>query len=393
MDSLITRIYDCAMTPAGWPDVLQDIATDAGAFGAMIFDCAWQSAAEHVALRYCSSVYDPDLVQWYVATHNADEVRDQGRFARLSSTGDEVNLIRCDDLYASRAELEGHANMAAMMDFGVHYRAGALLSKDTDAMDRFALQFRQGQGPISEPARLRTQMILAHVAKALSIGRSFQSLEAERIALQLVLEALPLGIALVRLGGAVVMSNSRFDDMADHRGLLSATRTRSFKMAALPLPLQALLSATSAHGHFGARPLREAVFLPDPSSGSVVDPDLTGRQGLFIEATPIAAHPELGRFPGGTFLVSMLDSRTAQDIDPETILRFFPLTDTELAVLALVTRGHTNGEIADIRGRSLETVNSQIKSLIRKSGTRNRTELVRIAVGLSVAALRKTPNP
>jgi len=48
-------------------------------------------------------------------------------------------------------------------------------------------------------------------------------------------------------------------------------------------------------------------------------------------------------------------------------------------VIDLVVKGHTNAEIATLRDRSLETINSQLKALILKSGTRNRTELVRLA--------------
>lgn len=380
--NLVLNIYDCALQPARWPAVLQDISGKVGAFGAMIFDCGWQGATERVALRHCSSVYDPELVGWYVDTFNAYEVADQGQFARLSSQGDEVNLIRCDDLYASRTELESRPNMAAMMNFGVHYRAGALLSKDTTAMDRFALQFRKEQGPISETARLEMQFLLPHVAKALAMGRALEASEWQRMAMSRALDALPFGIGIVRGGGDIIYRNSEFDVLCDDFRLTRKTSAAKLLVSALPLAMQGLLRTAMDHGKFGARPLREAALIPGAVPGT----------GLFIEISPIRDHPEFERFGENCFLISLLDTQRAHNVNAETVRRYFPMTESEMAVLDLLVKGHTNAEIADLRGRSLETVNSQMKALIRKSGTRNRTELVRVAVSLSVSAMKPTQS-
>ena len=52
------------------------------------------------------------------------------------------------------------------------------------------------------------------------------------------------------------------------------------------------------------------------------------------------------------------------------------LTTREREVLAYVARGQTNAEIAESLVVSLETVKSHLRSLLTKSGTRHRTELV-----------------
>jgi DNA-binding CsgD family transcriptional regulator len=380
---LIPRIYDCAVQPSLWPDVLQDIARAAGAFGAMVFDCETLAGHDWVRLRQASSVYDPDVVTQYVAAQNVWEVRDQARFATLSSRGDEVNLIRCDDLFSGRAELENQPNVQAMMQMGVHYRAGALLCKDTMSLDRFALQFRRAQGAIVEDKRLQVQGILQHVAKSLSIGRAFGAAQGQNIALVAALNSLPFGVAIMRQNGDLIFHNTSFLSLSDAYGLRGAG-SQKMAIAQLPDAMRRLLHGVQEHGKFGARPLREAAFLHSARAD----------MGLFIEISPIAAHPELESFGAGAYLVSLLDSQNAHLIDASVLQRFFPITEAETLVLDLVLKGHTNAEIADMRGRSLETVNSQVKALIQKSGTRNRTELVRVAVSLSVATLgHKTARP
>jgi DNA-binding CsgD family transcriptional regulator len=374
---LTLQIYDCALQPALWPEVLQQIADQAGALGAMIFDRDLSQPRERVALRMCSPAYYPKTVQTYIEAFNDDEVRDQARFAQLSSVGDEVNLIRCDDLAASRSALELQPNVIEMMEKGVYYRAGALLSKDTDAMDRFALQFMAHQGPIAEPARQMVEGLLPHVAKSLSIGRSFWSLHVRKQNLVALIEALPFGVAIAAGDGSLLFSNSEFARLAEAYQLCQRGRNQ-LAAARLPATMQLLLADMQSHGKTGARPLREAGFVMGEVEGT----------GLFIEISPIRDHPEFERFDRNCFLISTLDSHRAHSINPEVVARFFPMSASELAVLELVVKGHTNAEIADIRGRSTETVNSQVKALIRKSGTRNRTELVRVAVGLSVASLK-----
>ena len=52
------------------------------------------------------------------------------------------------------------------------------------------------------------------------------------------------------------------------------------------------------------------------------------------------------------------------------------LTTREREVLAYVARGQTNAEIAESLVVSLETVKTHLRSLLTKSGTRHRTELV-----------------
>jgi DNA-binding CsgD family transcriptional regulator len=263
------------------------------------------------------------------------------------------------------------------MDKGVYYRAGALLSKDTDAMDRFALQFLKHQGPISEPARQMVEGLLPHVAKSLSIGRSFWSLHMSKQSLVALIEALPFGVAIAAGDGSLLFTNSEFARLADEYRLCPSGRTQ-LTAARLPAAMRVLLADTDSHGKTGARPLREAGFMAGEVEGT----------GLFMEISPIRDHPEFERFDRNCYLISTLDSHRAHSINPDVVARFFPMSASELAVLDLVVKGHTNAEMAEIRGRSTETVNSQVKSLIRKSGARNRTELVRVAVGLSVASLK-----
>ncbi len=63
------------------------------------------------------------------------------------------------------------------------------------------------------------------------------------------------------------------------------------------------------------------------------------------------------------------------------------LTPRELSILRLMARGHTNQEIAQLTGVSLETVRSHVKNVLQKLGQPNRTRAVVYALQSGLVSL------
>lgn len=374
---LIQAIYDTALDRDRLPEVLQTLCSRIGAYGAMIFDCTTQDGLRQVGIQHLSSVYDRDFIQSYVDSYNAEEVADQDRLADLSSTGNEINLIHDKALY--RGGREPGRNVAAMARRGVSDRYGALLSKESWNTDRFAFQFAHGSAlPSPDNLEWATAM-LSHLAKALSMGRAVSGARLVESALESFLDGLRTGVAVIGPSGQVIYANAEMLRIVQDRpelqinqaGLLTCT------VGAQAPEVAALLTRDDSHGRHGARPRHEAVLFPDDSR--------PGESALFVEICPLEQHPALDRFGAGTRLVTVLDGTRSQQIDAELVARYFPLSAAETALLEHLGEGTSNGEIAERRGRSVETINSQIKSILRKTGTRNRTELVRVAMGLTAS--------
>ena len=71
----------------------------------------------------------------------------------------------------------------------------------------------------------------------------------------------------------------------------------------------------------------------------------------------------------------------------ETTVYVDQLTPKELEVLRLLALGHTNSEIAQMRGVSLRTVEAQRACILQKLGRRTRAELVQYAHDLGILGL------
>lgn len=69
----------------------------------------------------------------------------------------------------------------------------------------------------------------------------------------------------------------------------------------------------------------------------------------------------------------------------------FGLTSTETSVLAGYLHNQTPGDIAEDRGRSLETIKSQSKSILRKSGCARMSDVIHIAASIAYL-LREMPD-
>ncbi|MGY9057926.1 MAG: helix-turn-helix transcriptional regulator [Alphaproteobacteria bacterium] len=63
--------------------------------------------------------------------------------------------------------------------------------------------------------------------------------------------------------------------------------------------------------------------------------------------------------------------------DTAPIKSAFGLTDAELSLVEFISEGFTNPEIAERRNRSVETINTKVKSILSKSQCANRTQFVR----------------
>ena len=70
-----------------------------------------------------------------------------------------------------------------------------------------------------------------------------------------------------------------------------------------------------------------------------------------------------------------------------TLQEAFGLTGAEVDIVRGVTMGQPLKDIADSRGRSLETVRTQLRSILAKTETHGQSELVRVVLGLMDLAL------
>ncbi|WP_245706495.1 helix-turn-helix transcriptional regulator [Ruegeria marina] len=357
---------------------MTEIAHYVGAMGAMIFEVGTPDDKPHLLASHFSDTYDADLVRGYLLLHKDLEIANQAIFARHSKATDEIQLIPDSVLAATEAELLARPNQKTMMQYGIRYRCGALLNKDQLFHDRFSMQF--GADAANDlPMRLaKASRLLPHIAKALSIGRPIQAMQRRHGTIVEALDKLDVGFCVLDDRMNVIMGNEEFRRQTEEAGVFRKDpRGRlSFRQDSDLGRARALMTGVEGHGRFGARPRKEALEV-DHSGG----PAATG--ALCIDISPLHKNRELGEGPVAGYLLMSTDTSRRYRLELPTIASLFDLSNAECAVLELMAEGKTNKQIAQERGRSLDTVNAQVKSILLKSNCANRTQAIRMVTNIS----------
>ncbi|MGH1426114.1 MAG: LuxR C-terminal-related transcriptional regulator [Pseudooceanicola sp.] len=129
--------------------------------------------------------------------------------------------------------------------------------------------------------------------------------------------------------------------------------------------------------HFAARENHESVLL---RLRVLTRPDSDNDAAQSVER-PVLVRLRHGATPGGLPFAVVVTSLVKWPATlTETLIHSFGLTASELDVLRGLTESLTLKDIADQRGRSIETVRAQVKALLQKTETHSQSELVRLAL-------------
>ena len=266
-----------------------------------------------------------------------------------------------DDRFVNRSFLIGP-------DGGIRARYDKLHMFDVTVSDsesyRESASFRPGD-------RAVLGLYLPHLAKAFELSRPIDRWRGLAAGLAATLDRLSIGICLIRPDRAVIAQNAEFRRQVDELGVMAVTRDGRLEVRHPEgrAWLERLTGDPARHGQFGARPRKEAL-------GALRRDD---QVSVSVEIAPLGT---LEAFGGGRldgYVVYCLDTSRPVEIDLEGVRRAMGLTAAEADLLGLLAEGLTNREIAGHRDRSVETINTQVKSLLAKADCANRTQLIRRA--------------
>ncbi len=109
----------------------------------------------------------------------------------------------------------------------------------------------------------------------------------------------------------------------------------------------------------------------------------TGAHPLLIEVSTLTHDGQAISDDSNFVLVTLIDSGRTPAFRTDRVCALHGLTQAESAVFQLLVNGHSTREIAEARGVQAETVISQVKSILHKTGSRERLDLVRLLINLS----------
>lgn len=253
---------------------------------------------------------------------------------------------------------------------GVYRRLAYNLSPQVGWKSVFALQYEKNVEEIPEQSFSESKEFLPHLAKVSELLRFVSTLKSRYNAVYSVLDKLNVGVVVLDAYGNIVVANSAANNIAAQADGITIRMGRlHLSDADRNAELDAKIREASLTSHGEHSRSESTLVVRRPSA------DLP----FTLMVSPLNdGCAEIERQFAGT-LVFIFDTANPPQIDVAPLAALAALTPTETETTQLLLKGHTDREIADMRSLTYETVRTQIKRVLVKSGVSNRLELVRKA--------------
>ncbi len=361
---LVDDIYEAAFFPDRWPSVLDRLAAIAGARGGVLFTA---NPAIGV-LRHVASAAISEHVDCYA--------RDGwlfrgGRLARVTAIK-RAGFVVEDDLYTA-ADLAADATYRDFLrPAGLGWAAGTIVTLPTEDLVVVSLEREYERGPVEPAAVGRLDALRPHLGRSTLLAARLQLARNEAAAATLDLLGLPAVVLDGR--GRIIVASTRAEAMSGT--IRWGIRDRmGFSDPVADGQLTAALAGLASDYDDGRRGVRSFVVRGNADHPAQVAHLLPAR------------HAALDMFSGAAAIL-VLTPVTAPAAPPvELIQSLFDLTAAEARVARRLASGDRLDEIAAAGGVSRNTVRSQLKAVLEKTGSSRQQDVIALLGGIGTVRL------
>src|ERR1700730_16641982 len=214
LPELIGEIYDAALDPSLWNDVVGKVARFVGGPAAVAVS---KNATTGNGNACEESGTDPYYSELYFGKYAEPDPSTTGRyFADIGQSKAIAYLMPCRAFLETRF-YEEWARPQALADF-----LSAVLDKSANDAELFGVFSHERDGIVDDEPRRRMRLIVPHIRQAALVGRLIDLKAADTAYLADTLDGLSAGMCLVDAGGRILHANVACYGILDAGDLLSA---------------------------------------------------------------------------------------------------------------------------------------------------------------------------
>jgi DNA-binding CsgD family transcriptional regulator len=366
LSKLIGDIYDTALEPSLWSNVLENAAAFVGGAAASVY--AKDAAKRNIQISYQYGT-DPLYVASYIEKYvKFDPSTNCQIFAEVG------DIISTEDYMAYDEFLETRFYREWARPQGLVDAATGVLLKTSTEVAMFSVFRHERNGRVNGEARRRINLLMPHVRRAVLVGRLLAAKESEAAELADTFDALRSAVFLVDAKGRIAHTNaaarrllSKRDPLYASGGRLSVVDTETDNLFE-----EAFLAADNGDGAIDVK----GISLP-----------LVARDGedyvAHILPLTSGARRRTGAVYAATAAVFAHKAKLPTPSPLEVIARRYKLTPTELRVLLGIVEVGGAPEVAEALGISPTTVRSHLAGLFEKTGVSRQADLVKLLAQFS----------
>jgi DNA-binding CsgD family transcriptional regulator len=354
---MLDVIYEAAALPEMWPGVLHELAEMVGGVGTILLTT------------------DPRNVRWTCS----EPVRQvfleflEGRWhernprmERLISNR-HAGFIREIDMFAADEMDSDPTFREFLRPRGLGWAAGTVVQVPSEDMLAFSIERRFADGPVEDEHLPTLNALRPHLARAALMSARLRLGRAEGMAESLNRMGLPSAVLLG--DGKVVATSPLFETLGGQ------VISRAFGQIALAdaganaLLSEAIQNLNFSEYQFGAK------SIPVPAKGESA--------AVIVHLIPVrrSAHDIFGPAMG-ILVVTPLGS--SQSLPDELLNGLFDLSPAEIRAANGLLQGKTIDDLAASTGLSRETIRTQVKAVLAKTGSARQSDLISLLANVSI---------
>ena len=360
-DALIPTIYDAALEPDRWRDVLRELAARVSGERPALFGHDVEQRAG--AIRLAVDFGERDIRE-YADYYGARNVWLKHGAHLLKSGAVRVSHQMCSDGEFRRSEFYNDY----LKPLGSTRAIGATIWHRGAQSYNLTIMRAESAPPFGDREIRTFRRVMPHLQRAIQIRRRLAEMEVRAQAKADALDRLPAGLILVDVQCRVVFSNRAARDIA---GAADGVRVKDGKLiaelAAETKKLHALIAnaaASRAHGSPAGGGVMTIARRSQAAPLSVLVTSLAIGTDFLVSDPPVAA-------------VFVFDHGADGESVESVLTRLHALTAAEARVVARLLQGDTIESAADRLCISAHTARTHLKRALAKTGTNRQTELLR----------------
>lgn len=356
--TLIDRIYECAFAPEFWPGVLEELAKIAEARGGAFLTANGDGGV----LRWTCSTALHDDVASYIEQDWLHRDKRTRRVVRAHHQG----FLTERDLFTEEELETDPTRQEFYRPRGLGWIADTAAPLPTGDWFIFTLPRPLDRGPVEPGVIELLDELRPHLARSSFMSARLQLERARAASDTLALIGLPA--LVLSETGRVLAANRLIETLGGH--ILWRARDR---IALTDADANAQLDQAISTFQRSAEPCVRSFAVRDREGAAAmvahVVPVRGAAQDIFSRSTA----------------VMILTSVTAPQAPPVELIRsLFDLTPSEARVARRLAAGDTLEEIADAGGTSRNTVRTQVRGVLEKTGCRRQSEVIALLGGISL---------
>jgi DNA-binding CsgD family transcriptional regulator len=364
LSGLIGDIYDAALNPSLWVDVLGKCAEFVGGPAASLYFKDATRRSDAVAYQFG---LDPHYVRLYVDEYAKLEPTTTGYFfAEIEAPTATADVMLYREFLETRFYKEW-ARPQGLVDT-VH----VVLDRSATTAACFVVFRHQRNGVVDDETKRRMRLIIPHIRRAALIGKILDLKGAEAATMADTFDGIGAGMFLVDATGRIVHANAagnlmltRMDPLRTADGRLIANDPKTDQTFA-----DIFLAARAGDAGFGVK----GIGVP-----------LTTREGqrFIAHILPLTSGARRRAATNYAAVAALFvhEAVLSKPSAPEVIAKAYNLAPTELRVLLAVIEIGGAREVAEALGIAETTVKTHLGRLYEKTGAGRHADLVKLVAG------------